>query len=384
VSHGAFDAGPPSGRPATRTTVFDALSIDREHSRWEDHVWTPTPWEQRGGVWFKREDYFAPLGYGGVNGSKLRQCIHLLKQARDRGCPGVLSGASVKSPQLSMGTAVARHFGMESAHVLGATTPRTAMHHPNVEVAAWLGARFRVLKVAYNPALQAEVRRLLAGQLRGWYQLEYGISVGTETSEPAAVEAFHRLGSAQVANMPADVETLYLPAGSCNTCVSVLYGLAIHRLPVKRVVLFGIGPNRLQWIDDRLRTIELAIGRPGFIRSLFIADYRHSADLTREHNARPKYDPPYVLTHHDLHETKWVSYQDERPFAWEGISFHPTYEGKVMTYMRENQGEFGEFWKSGGRAGFWIVGSKPLPAAMLRTLRSIGERPEHLPLLVPA
>ena len=39
----------------------------------EDHLLDLTPVENIGGMWWKREDKFAPLGYGGINGSKLRQ-----------------------------------------------------------------------------------------------------------------------------------------------------------------------------------------------------------------------------------------------------------------------------------------------------------------------
>lgn len=367
-----------------RDSIFDVHSIDRVRSRWEEKLYEPTPWEDRGGLLLKREDYFAPLGYGGINGSKLRQCIWLMQRAAAAGAPGILSGASVKSPQLSMGTAVALHYGMQSVHVMGATKAYTAMAHPNVEVAAWLGARFRLLRVGYNPVLQAEVGRLLKGSLRGWYHLRYGISVEHEEADEEAaveVEGFHRLGSEQVRNIPPGVETLLMPAGSCNSCVSVLYGLARFRpTTLKQVVLFGIGPTRLRWIDDRLRLIERVTGQPGLVRSLFTYDFRQDPELGKEFNARPSFDRPYMLTHHDLHAQKFASYQDEMPYAREGVHFHPTYEGKIMTYMDRNPGEFSRVWRPGSRCGFWIVGSRPLPSAMLPTLLSVGERPASLPL----
>lgn len=51
-------------------TIFKTLSLDRELVRWEEHLGELTPWENRHGMWFKREDYFAPLGYGGPNGKE--------------------------------------------------------------------------------------------------------------------------------------------------------------------------------------------------------------------------------------------------------------------------------------------------------------------------
>jgi hypothetical protein len=56
-------------------SIFPVLALDRAQVQWEQHLGELTPWENRDGVWFKREDYFAPLGYGGPNGSKMRQLI---------------------------------------------------------------------------------------------------------------------------------------------------------------------------------------------------------------------------------------------------------------------------------------------------------------------
>jgi hypothetical protein len=83
------------------SSIFPTLGIDRNKVRWEDYLTALTPWEQRGGLWFKREDYFAPLGYGGPNGSKMRQLIWYINRFR-AGKTRLLTGASVQSPQLSM------------------------------------------------------------------------------------------------------------------------------------------------------------------------------------------------------------------------------------------------------------------------------------------
>ena len=58
-------------------SIFKTLSTDRKVVKWEDYLRHLTPVENHQGVWFKREDYFAPLGYGGPNGSKMRQLIWL-------------------------------------------------------------------------------------------------------------------------------------------------------------------------------------------------------------------------------------------------------------------------------------------------------------------
>ena len=63
-------------------TIFNTLSLSRNDIKWEDYLFELTPVEKIGNIYFKREDKFAPLGAGGINGSKLRQCIWLTEQDR--------------------------------------------------------------------------------------------------------------------------------------------------------------------------------------------------------------------------------------------------------------------------------------------------------------
>ena len=353
------------------------LGLDRRDMRWEEHLDALSPVEHTKGVFWKREDKFAPLGYGGINGSKLRQCIYMFdRYMRSGSCAaGLVSGASVKSPQLPMGAAMAAHWKVPCALVIGATNPVAAMKHENVATAVAFGARFHFIHVAYNPQLQKAVRELGDGSCSRFYQLAYGITTPEKASD-ADIEAFHRIGSAQVANTPEDVTTLYVPSGSANSTVSILYGLARFRPRLRHVVLFGIGPNRLGWIHDRLRAIERASGVP--IVHLFRRVFTSSPHLAFAQNtdAGCGEASPYLLTHYDLHTTKFAAYQDEMPFAMADIEFHPTYEGKVLTYIHKNRETFADFWS--GRAMFWIVGSKPRLASMARW---IGEMP--LPREVP-
>src|SRR5215813_14561225 len=155
-------------------TIFKKISIDRADIHWEDHLYDLTPVERHGMLYFKREDKFCPLGYGGINGSKLRQLIWLVSRyAAKPGAVGLISGASVKSPQLSMGTAVACHYDLQSIHVIGATKRDTACKHENVAIAAWLGARFHISPVAYNPFIQKRVRDIVERvHLEEWMLLE--------------------------------------------------------------------------------------------------------------------------------------------------------------------------------------------------------------------
>lgn len=340
------------------STIFDVLSIDRTKSKWEEKLYAPTPVELVQGLYFKREDKFAPLGYGGVNGGKVRQIVYVvdryLKGLKAGAKPGLLMAGSVKSPNLGRVAAVAKHFGIPSTIVMGAN-PATAYHkHENVRIAANLGASFHSTKVAYNPAIQRAARQLHELPThQDHYLVEYGLSLeGTA----ARIEAFYKFCSEQVKNLPL-VETLLVPAGSCNTTIAVLYGFARFRPKIKNLVLFGIGPTRIDWFEERLKLVEQEAGIE--VSSLFQRNYVHHPELATKYGSARA---PYQLSHFDLHSTKFASYQDEMPETYGGIVLHPTYEGKMLRYMRRHQ-EFKKYLEP-GRSCFWVVGSEPSWQAM--------------------
>jgi len=339
-------------------TVLPVLDIRRDALRWEDHLAALTPVEEWGGVWFKRDDRFAPLGIGGINGAKLRQCTWLVNRARLRGATGLISAASVKSPQLSMSAAVALHYGLPSIQVIGATTAAPAMRHENVAMAAWFGSRFAILPVAYNPNLQRGAERLKGeSEQAGYYWLPYGIGSGHGDEDDAEVEAFHAVGAAQAENIPPHIETIVLPFGSGNSAASVLYGIARRPPPALReVVLVGIGPSRRDWLEERLALLESVSG---------VETRRYGAGSA---------PGDFRLTHYDLHGTGWVRYQDEMPHKHAGLELHPTYEGKVFRYIAEARPEL-----LSETSLFWIVGGPGRREAMMPVLRPIlGDPPAEM------
>lgn len=340
-------------------TVFPEHTGLSRATPWEEHLYAHTPVEERQGIFYKREDYFAPLGYGNINGSKLRQLIYLLGSYRNAGGDkGVITGASVLSPQISMGALTAAHFGLPITVVLGGTKPETAIKHENVAIAASVGARFVYNPVGYNPALQKAVERLHATpEYAGWYRLHYGITTPPDAN-PAEIEAFHRIGAEQAFNIPDHIRTIAIPAGSCISVSSVLYGLALARpAALERVILFGIGPTRLEFIQNRLEALEQASGIP--IRAYYSTRYHHHPDLEAAHNRHGR----ITLEHYDLHATKFSDYQMRMPWSEDGIEFHPTYEGKMMTYMNRYPDRFPWYHERRGDSLIWIIGSYPRRAA---------------------
>lgn len=318
-------------------SIFSEPTVRRPAVKWEDDLYTLTPVQDEGGTWYKREDYFAPLGYGGINGAKLRQLIGLLAPQVE--AQGVLTGCSVLSPQASMTALVGLHYGLPVTIVLGATTARTATRHENIAIADAAGASFYYAPVAYNPALQRTVDDLAKEpEYRGYYKLAYAITAPPEASDDEVV-AFHELGANQVRNLPPGARTLVMAAGSCNSSVSVLYGLARARpAKLERVVLVAVGPSREAWMADRFEAIRRATG-------IDTAAYLDELQVER----------------HDLHGSGFASYSDRMPWREAGINFHPTYEGKMMRYLRTVMPP----GYVGADALFWIVGSEPRRAAML-------------------
>lgn len=286
-----------------------------------------TPFELRNGRWYKREDLFR--GPAGVNGAKLRACEHLIGQAARSGARRVISAASVLSPQSAIAAVTAARYGMTCTVVAGSTSMEAVFRrkarrrHRAVWIARSAGADFRFTPVAYNPALQAEARRLADADPSA-YWLRYGITPPPDAT-PNELFDFHWTAGAQVENLPPGVRTLVIPFGSGNTGAGVLLGVEKFDAwaQLERIVLVCIGPDRQPWLADRLSVL----GVPGASLGCETAD---------------------------LHGSGYARY-DQRMFGTvDGIELHPTYEGKVVRYLDEHAPDW--WTRRDGSTALWIVG----------------------------
>jgi hypothetical protein len=293
-------------------------------------VFTPTgltPVENRNGRLYKREDLHRDPE-SGINGSKYRVARHLFHRAVMDGATKVVSASSVLSPQAAMAGVLADQFGIDCELFFGATTPELAVKHDSVRIAVEHGAIINAEKrrPAYNNSIQKAAAR--AALQPGVWQLPYGITPPAGAPREA-VQAFLAVNGEQVRNLPPETETLVMTLGSGNTAAGVLQGLYTHGSPLalKRLVLVGVGPDRLQWMWDRL---EYSLGnRPGTsFRGLDIV-------------------------HMPLHGW-FAEYGDKMPETTDGIVLHPTYEGKLARYLNELQPEW--WTRRDGTTCFWIVG----------------------------
>lgn len=302
-------------------SVFPTLSLSRSDIRWEEHLGTLTPWENHQGIWFKREDYFAPLGYSGPNGSKMRQLIWYMNKFRGNKTH-IVTGASIQSPQLSMSAIVGAHYGLKCRQVVY-SKPETVLKHPNPAVAHGFGAVFEYASGPYNPIIQRKVADLTQDSS---LVVEYGITLPIDRYSPEDVRKFHEVGANQTTNIPDDVQRLIVPAGSCNSIASILLGLSRDEHNIKQLFTIGIGPNKKEWLSERLR--YMGVDPEGF---------------------------GFEWRHHSLHDTGFSKYSDHfTGESFDGIEFHPTYEAKMWRYLRQH-----EPITPNGKTGFWIVGSAP-------------------------
>ena len=282
-----------------------------------------SPVEEHGGILVKREDSYAYPN--GVNGSKLRACEVLVRQARDQGFSTLVSAAACISPQSAIASSVAQRFGMQAKVIVGGTTAAKAVAaHTSIALAQEAGAVVRAISVGYNPALQKAARE--TAEAMGWYHLPYGISPAKDASLDS-VREFHQVAADQVQNLRGS-KTLVLPFGSGNTGAGVLWGLTQYDTDIEHVELMVIGPNKMNWLNQRLELLGTSW-----------------AEL----------NSMYRVTVHELHPN-FATYGDRMPESLGTLVLHPTYEGKVVRYLNQTMPGF---WMLDD-ALLWCVGG-PLP-----------------------
>jgi hypothetical protein len=312
---------------------------------WAPVMLDPTPVQRitdfGGAGYVKREDLFRPFPGSTVNGAKLRQVMALMA-AGD--IAGVAAGAVQGSPQHRMVAECAERLGVPCVLFTGGKArpdgvPASAtVEHVNPGYAGTLNAR----------ALGHTLRH------PGWLHIETNITLDHRHHPPAAIESFHRWGAGQVCNLPPQVETLIMPAGSCTSATSVLYGLTRWApTALKRVVLLGVGHDGSRYpelVYERLEVIGQALGArlaETFSPVCWWGD-RGAANSFRARWGLPE-SAPYELWHYDVYggcrdtvcqvcKGGYTTYDDLLPYALHtedgaAVAMHPRYEGKTWQYI---------------------------------------------------
>lgn len=287
-------------------------------------IYELTPCQKRGDLWFKREDLYAPNGYGSVNGSKLRQLVWLIITS---GKKRVISGCVTGSPQNVMVAAVCKDLGLDALLI---TPSLDFKKYSMLKLAETYGFQFLYSKIGYAKTLESFCFKQ---RQEDDFVVEMNISRHEKRNTPEEIRAFHAVGAYQVQNIPPHITRLIMPCGSCNSVVSVLYGLASYPNNVKEVVLMGIGNNgskNINYVFDRLGLMDPVIKE-------IVLD---NIDFT----------------YYNLNGSGYCKYADLMPYEYDGIIFHPRYEGKIMNYIFEKK--LNELYFD-DETLFWIVGSEP-------------------------
>lgn len=281
---------------------------------------TLTPVQQIEGLHVKREDLHKMEN--GVNGAKLRAAQYLIGMS---GASWVVSAASLLSPQNPMAATVAADYGMQCTIIVGGTNPVSAAKYTTTQLATEAGAVVAYAKAGYNPNLKAKAREeigMLEDLGEDVYWLQYGITTPDDADDQQIYD-FHRTSADQVQNIPPSVSRIHLPWGSANTGVGVLMGLDEIGYDGD-IDLYVIGPDRMPWAQKRLEALDC----PKILDRCFV---------------------------HQLHPD-FATYGDKMKANLGDVVLHPTYEGKVASYLDL----IDDSWRHEERSLFWIVGG-PLP-----------------------
>lgn len=274
---------------------------------------TLTPVQEIAGMFFKRDDLYAPFGAGGVNGGKLRQCMMLIDAAiqRNPDTKGVITYCSIHSPQAPITAAAARHYGLPCIVAYGGTNdysiateqmPRLAMSYgATIEVVSGTG-RHNILKAKADAIAQA----------RGYFTVQYGINLDDYGDVLLGAVA------EQTQNIPDDLDDLYITCGSGITASGVIIGLERYKKRVQHIHLISTAFDRRQKIRTTLA----------------------------------KYGVEKDFVYHDLFHTRGFAYEKRQLLRVGGLKLHPHYEAKTMKYIIYNG-------LNTRNALMWLVGSEP-------------------------
>lgn len=325
------------------TSIYSEFGFDKD---WTSKMYELTPielWidEDGSSMNFKREDYFAPLGYAGINGAKLRQAMYLAdKQVKGKDWDCILTGATSISPQLPMTCALAKYHGLECIGLSSAETSDM------LEISKGFGGKFTKTAVGYNTYIQQQLMKLkesMEAEGRKPFVFHYGLTIDFENSTPEEIKEFYGVGANQVRSLiGTNIEDLIIALGSSNSSVAVMYGIMKYHkeLNLKRVHLIGVGPNTLDKLKSRL---EILAGYEGLNINEIFCGVVGDENIIGGNLIEVEYC--------DTFSKKIWEYADRIYERFGDIDLHYTYEGKEMRFIKLFRPELIK-----ETTCFWIIG----------------------------
>ncbi len=215
-----------------------------------------TPVELYDGVYYKRDDLFQPFGMHGMNGSKVRQAIELIRINYDHiveNCHGtVITHTQVHSTTGTILAQVAKAFGLKCVICVGGCKEETLDRHYMMRLAKHLGAEIRIVcgTGMHGPVL-AKLRNIVDDE--GFFNAVYSANVDKFS------EAIVDLTAEQVENIPDMLINLVVPVGSGIQMAGILRGLTKYEKYVENIYGLCIGPDRRTRIDYFVNPLEYPI-----------------------------------------------------------------------------------------------------------------------------
>lgn len=262
-----------------------------------------TPVEKIGGIYFKREDLYTPYEPDGVNGGKLRQCQFLIEKNLDKAKNGVFTVGDKTSPQQAIVAAVCRDLELPCYIYSSAKE-----YSPIMKLAQYYGANYVYNRGIPNGLAQGDAKRA-----NGFF-VKYGINL--KDNKSALLEAVQK----QVINVPDQIKRVFITCGSGITSSGVILGLAMYHKNVTDIYLIGNPHTRQDTVEGLIRPARLFY--------------------------------PELLRMNIHYLSCEMPYKSRVESTYEGIEFHPNYEGKMWKYVTEH-------YTLGEDDLVWIVGKEP-------------------------
>ena len=204
-----------------------------------------TPVEEYNGIYFKRDDLYAPYGENFITGGKIRQCRHLvesnLEQIHKEFNSTITTAASIHSPQNPIVARVAKEFNLKCLIGIGGTTVEKAKQRKGIELCLDLGAEVKILSehYAFNNVLYSRLGKLC--DENPMFKILFGYSM--KTHKDSIVDTI----ADQVQNV--DCDSLYVIVGSGVTLNGILEGVMKYN---KKFQIIGLQP----FGHDRRKTMH--------------------------------------------------------------------------------------------------------------------------------
>ena len=275
-----------------------------------------SPVQEQGGVFYKRDDLFSPFGVGGLNGGKCRQTFQLIRNNWDHLIQTfggrLITTSSVYSTSGAILAAYAHRLGLKSILAVGGTKPNTIDKHHMMRLSKSYGCDVRIV---CGTGMAGPLKKRLTEICEAEQVFNAVFSDNVGEQQAALLDPI----SAQVVNLPDDLDNLVVPVCTGIHLLGIMRGLQQHGKTVKRIIGCHVGPDRRKKIDGYLSPLEWQ-------------------------------NPPYEMAALNLKTAYAKACVENMP---DGDPLDEIYEAKTHVWMRENLDLKNE------KTLLWIVGRRP-------------------------